>query len=258
MSFFSKQDHDLSKEAAADTLNDRAELSDLAGRLAQIHRDLFSQMRSNQLNLYPTTQDASKIIQTSSIAAPDKDGVLTINYWRGQGQGVVVERRMGRQIIAEAVDLHRHPVIELRLAPEHFAVELIISPDAWWDQQNLAGKLSIERHRKTFYDAFQKFDDRYRFGFWSGIHVGEMHLNAEQMRWKQVLDSWISTFSPGKDWFRLGVWYQPEELAAEATQIVPEVLRQIKALYRVYQQLAWTSDNNFVEFYQKTPKNSLI
>ena len=50
---------------------------------------------------------------------------------------------MGKESGAQTgdVDTYRHPVIELRLTPDQFAIELILSPYAWLDQQNLIGKL---------------------------------------------------------------------------------------------------------------------
>ena len=160
---------------------------------------------------------------------------------------------MGREAAGTSIELEarRHPVIELRLTPQYYSVELVLSPDAWWDQRNLLGKLSVERHRNTFYKLLQKLDDQARLGFWGGIHLSEMHLTVEKLTHVQMLAEWMETFAVGKDWFRAGIWYEIGHTALSEEQIAEETLRQVRALYPLYEQILWSSDNNFHRFYHK-------
>jgi hypothetical protein len=174
-----------------------------------------------------------------------------VAYLRTKGEAVTVERLMGREEVANvnAIDAHRHPVIELRLSQDGLALELLLSPDAWWDQQNLLGKMTVARHRQDFYLMLRNFSSRYCMGFWNGTHLSEMHLTANQFQHPRIMEEWMSTFEPGADWWRLGIWYAYEDAALDESAIVQEMMKQIRLLYSVYDYIRWTSDNNYREFY---------
>jgi hypothetical protein len=148
------------------------------------------------------------------------------------------------------VDVNRHPVVELRLTPEHFTAELVLAPSAWWDQRNLIGKLSVSRHRETFRSLLQRMDGDYRFGFWDGIHLSDVHLTNRQLLRGSILEEWMSTFSDGQDWLRVGVWYEPEHPNLNAGTILSEITQRFSALYGLYNFMLWTSNNNFHSFYK--------
>jgi hypothetical protein len=208
-------------------------------------------LKNNNLDLYTAHTHVHNDISRLSVSCREPGQALSLQYWRSGTQAEVVERMMGRDIYSrEDIEVNRHPVIEMRIAPDHFALELILTPDARIDQQNLAGKLKVERHRRTFFQLLQRLGGDYRMGFWQGIELGEMHLQADQFRWIQVLDEWISTFSPGTDYFRVGVWYDPDDEVLSDERIVPELVEHFKTLHSLYVYLLWTSDNNFRSFYQ--------
>jgi hypothetical protein len=160
---------------------------------------------------------------------------------------------MGRDGVGASAnaDIYRHPVIELRITPENFAIELIMSPLSWWDQRNLIGKLSVARHRDTLRGILQQLDGDYRFGFWDGTSLNDMHLTHRQLLRGNILEEWMGTFSDSQDWMRVGVWYEPEDPALDADSILNECVHRIVALYKLYTFMLWTSNNNFQSFYRK-------
>jgi hypothetical protein len=165
----------------------------------------------------------------------------------------MVERLMGKEQIGHAgeIDTYRHPVIELRLTPEHFTIELLLSPAAWWDQQNFIGKLELPAHRVHLRAVMTGMERDFCSGFWQGVQLGDMHLtNAELLRGR-ILDEWMDTFADGQDWLRMGKWYDPSDPALDADHILGEVFTRINALYSLYTFLLWTSNNNFQAFYEK-------
>ena len=165
---------------------------------------------------------------------------------------MLVERLMGRDgsDMSANVDIYRHPVIELRITPENFAIELIMSPLAWWDQRNLIGKLSVDRHHETLRGFLQHIDGDYRFGFWDGTELSDMHLTSRQLLRGNILNEWMSTFADGQDWLRVGVWYEPEDPALSTENILNETVQRVVALYKLYNFMLWTSNNNFQSFYR--------
>ncbi|MBE2268189.1 MAG: hypothetical protein IAE80_08135 [Anaerolinea sp.] len=226
----------------------------LTDKFSELHRLFFRRMRDHNWDLHPHW-DKAAIITTHSAASSGEINGLALPYLRSKEQRQLVERLMGRdgQVTSSALDIHRHPVIELRITPTHLAIELIMSPLSWWDQRNLIGKLSIDRHRQALRSAFAEIDGDFRFGFWEGTELSDMHLTSRQVLRGNVLDEWIGTFSDGQDWLRVGVWYEPGHPSLATDTILSEVVRRFSALYRLYTFMMWTSNNNFQSFYRSGP-----
>jgi hypothetical protein len=239
----------LFSQEAIDGLRDSSTLNPARNELQALHKAIYEQLRLNNIDLN-LIHSETVTVQEDSVSDVKPRNVLSVVYLRTRGQAVQVERLMGREEVANinSVEARRHPVIELRLSPEHFTVELLLSPDAWWDQQNLMGKLMVQRYKQDFYGILQGFDSRYCMGFWRGTRLSEMHLSAKHFRHPRIMEEWISTFQPSADWFRLGTWYSLDEDTLEENAVA-EIAKQIRSLYQLYQHILWTSDNNFREFF---------
>lgn len=248
--YFTQTDHDIlstlpTRDPNAQTVYDK---------FLELHRTVYRRMRDHNYDLHPHWNKAQVISTRSAACSGDIKG-LTLPYLRSREQGALVERLMGRDACDATAnaDIYRHPVIELRITPSEFVVELIMTPQSWWDQRNLIGKLSVDRHRQTLRTILQRIDGEYRFGFWDGIHLNDMHLTSRQLLRGNILDEWMSTFADGQDWLRVGVWYEPEDPALSTDSILGEVVQRMIALYQLYTFMLWTSNNNFQSFYRNAP-----
>jgi hypothetical protein len=222
----------------------------LQAELLQLHRALQSRLQTQHIDLYISTVTGS--ITTDSVTRLETGGVLCIPYGRDKGTAITVERLMGREHVVSAHNLEtrRHPVIELRLSSTGVTLELVLAPDAWWDQQNLAGKLTVTRHQQEFQSLLQEFPEGYSTGFWEGAYLSEMHLTTKQFQHRVIIDEWMRTFEPGKDWFRMGIWFEWDDERLQADRIEDMLLQQFRVLYPLYQFVQWTGDNNYREFYE--------
>lgn len=251
MSYFTLQDH------ASLGLKDNSVQSDSERQLAydkftELHRILYSRLRDHNYDLHPGNHPTA-VLYDGSISGKRCGEALVLTYLRSREQAMAIERMMGRDrmTVKTEMQLSRHPVIELRLTPEHFSVELLVSPEAWVDQQNLIGKLGIQRHRDAFRSLLQRMDGDFRMGFWSGCELSDMHLTTRQLSRGNNLQEWMSTFCDGQDWLRMGAWYTPEAPQLETGHILRELTDRIVALHRVYSFLMWSSNNDFLSFYGK-------
>jgi hypothetical protein len=219
-------------------------------KFTELHKLLHRRMRDLSWDLHPNWGKHSVICGRSAASSSAIQGI-TFPYLRSHEQAQLVERLMGRDNATHPANLEisRHPVIELRLTPDHFAVDFILSPAAWWDQRNLIGKLSVARHRETLRSLIQRMDGNYYFGFWEGIYLSDLHLTNCQLLRGTFLDEWISTFADGHDWLRVGVWYELDDPVLAPDSIAHELFRRIGALYQLYHFALWTSNNNFQTFY---------
>lgn len=225
-------------------------------KLMSLHQSLRDQIRMRDWDLHPHYKKSRVVSNVSGATNNEPDNILTLSYFRSYEQAKLVENLMGieQSTCEHEVHAYRHPVIELRLAPDYFAIELILSPFAWWDQQNFIGKFDLERQRHTLRDILADVSDDYRFGFWGGIGMSDMHLTAWQLMQGRIMDEWMSTFADGQDWMRFGMWYEPDDDRLNDRNIVQEAVTRVGELYNFYDFLLWTSNNNYHDFYHKRNK----
>ncbi len=221
-------------------------------KLMELHTGILPRVRNHNLDLHPSWQKHS-IVTRQSVATLANDESLVLSYYRSQEAAHKVERLMGKERVSieGAVDTYCHPVIELRLTRDYFAIELIVSPKAWWDQTNLIGKLELPQHRAAFRNLLCELDADYRVGFWSGTHLDDMHLPVSALVNGRIVDDWMNTFCDGQDWLRIGKWYDLNDSALDGANILNIAFDGIKKLNNLYNFILWTSNNNFHEFYNK-------
>ena len=227
-------------------------------RFMNLHLALKDEIRKRDWDLHPHWKKSRIITNTSAASNQESNNSVVLSYLRTFEQAKLVENLMG---IEGSTGNHevlpvRHPVIELRLTPDHFAIELILSPSAWWDQQNFIGKFDIERQRQTLRNLLSQMGDDYRFGFWEGADLSDMHLTGWQLMQGRIMNEWMTTFADGQDWLRFGMWYDPDCARLSADCIINEAVSRIGELYNLYDFLLWTSNNNYHDFYLKRNKRS--
>lgn len=251
MAYFTQHDHN--SLLGIHTLNqvETTGLERVHRRMFDLHRKLYPCLRTHDLDLQP--HDETALVSQNSSSTPFPTDAMTLIYRRGDNEARVVERMMGRDALMSGIDIeaHRHPVLELRLTPQHFAIELVAGPDAWYDQENFIGKMSVDQHRAKFYNLLTELGDDYVLGFWSGMHLDDMHLKTEKLPPARILFEFINTFAAGRDYLRIGRWYESGDGALDASNIANEVLGSIRKLYSLYQFAAWATDNNFHSIYKK-------
>lgn len=216
--------------------------------LYQVHQALYPRIRSSRWALHAHPNKSARVSERSATNLYENP-IATAAYYRSSDQAKLVERLMGMDD-SRGTETYRHPVIEVRLSDDHLAVELVVSPMAWWDQQNLIGKLALEPCRYEFLALLRNLDDEMRFGFWRGAHLSDMNVMAWHLLRGSIFDEWVSTFLDGRDYWRVGMWYGLDD-NWDTRRVVDETHRQISALYSLYEFIAWSGDNNYRTFYQK-------
>lgn len=252
MAYYFQGDHGALVTNCEQSVHANVDLQQVYSKFFDLHTAIHPRVRNHNLDLHPRWQKSS-LISRESAACLGQSSTLVLTYFRSREQAELVERKMGKEAGAQTgdVDTYRHPVIEVRLTPDHFAIELILSPYAWLDQQNLIGKLGLPNHRAAFRSLLRSIPGDYRFGFWNGLQLGDMHLLVSELLRGRILDEWMDTFADGQDWLRVGKWYAPEDPALDAGNILSEVFDTIKSLHSLYTFVLWSSNNNFSDFYEK-------
>ncbi|MEQ8675015.1 MAG: hypothetical protein RLP44_20020 [Aggregatilineales bacterium] len=249
MTYFTQQDHTALLEAKANMQDADVALQRLYRRFEDLHQALYPKLRKHGIDLHANLEKKGEIT-FSSCASPFPTELMTLTYTRSHNQAEIIEAIMGRE--NRPIETHCHPVIEIRLTENAFAVEFVVSPQARQDQQNFAGKLSVETQRENFYKLLRGMKHDYSMGFWSGAHLEDMHLSTGNMPPARIMNQWLETFAAGRDWLRIGAWFTVEDDSLTPDNFVNEVFQRISELYAMYEFVAWTSNNNFQEFYKRT------
>jgi hypothetical protein len=252
MTYFTKSDHLAVLSTQADSAQGNVALERIHKQMTQLHRELYPRLKKDSINLHPdSTVPAGVNLKTAATSF--RSDVMTLTYMRSKAEAETAERLMGRDglEIAHEIESHRHPVIEVRITPDNFVVELMMSPDAWCDQRNFVGKISIPQHRSRLYELFSDLKGDYKIGFWSGTHLSETHLTTTKLPPAHIFAEYFTTFAAGRDWFRMGSWFEPEADALSEDSIVATIYQNIRELYTIYDFLLWSGQNNFHTFYRK-------
>jgi len=254
MTYFSREDHTAVLAYAMGSAHGSHNVERLHRRMSDIHRKLQARFKTHGISLATCHSIAGGVSQYSAASPFDNEEVMTITYMRPHSEATVVERMMGRENVnldAE-IEPRRHPVIELRISPEYFAIELIIGPDAWHDQRNVSGKLTVPEHQHNFFRMLAAMDPDYVVGFWSGIYPDDqMYLTTSQLPPMHIFNEFMATFAAGRDYLRIGHWYEAGDEALAEDTIINEVFNRVRDLYMLYEFALWSSNNNFLSFYQR-------
>jgi hypothetical protein len=252
MGYFSEADHNSVLSIHNESLQGDNGLQRVYKRLIDLQRNLAPHLKTGDFRLHPAPGVPGGVMP-QSVTSPFPVNALSITFMRSGSEAVVAEGIMGRDgsTAADNIEAHRHPAIELRLTPDHFAIELVIGPDAWCDQRNFVGKMSIDQHRIRFFQLLAAMESDYCLGFWSGVHLSDMHFSTAQLPPARILFEYLDTFAAGRDWLRIGCWYEVGDERLNSETIQTEVLKRIRELYSLYEFALWTSNNNFHTFYAK-------
>ena len=257
MLYFTPDDYRNLVAAEVNDLLTESGLPRVHHRLLNLGQALSPRIKQRHFDLHLNPEIPGGVTRTSACA-PLPEAVATLTYMRSAADARLVETAMGRDALsmAQHIEARRHAVIEVRLSPEQFVVELVVSPEAWYDQQNFFGKMSSGAHRDRFYDLLSALQGDYVLGFWRGIQLTDTHLSAAKLPPAPILFEYYDTFAPRRDWLRIGRWYDPEDSALQEDQIVGEVFRRIGELYALYIFIAWSDKNNFRSLYTRSLKHS--
>lgn len=214
--------------------------SDTLINVETVHAALYARFRKYNIHL-----DAS--LNKESVTGHSHTDTQTVTYMRPTAEAQTVERVMGRDIANRPIDLHCHPVIELRANANSLVLELVMSPQAWIDQENLLGKLSIVRQRHEFRKLISHLNPEMRLGFWRGQQLDDMHLTADQLSYANVFEHWMATYTDRQDYFRAGMWYSADQIT---DNMAVELFNRAQELYSLYNFMTWTGNNDFRSFYQ--------
>jgi len=226
-------------------MNDRREATSmestvtLTDQLNNFHSALYARFRKFNLHL-------QAVSPSKTITSVHPQSIPTISYVRLLNEAQTVERLIGLSD-GRALDMKHHPIIELRLNEDWLALELVLNPEAWYDQRNWLGKLRVRRYRDEFRDLITGLSPHMRVGSWQGAAPTDKYLTSAQLRLPRVFEAWVGTYCDGRDWLRIGAWFPTAEVTPDLTDVLFD---HAQTLYRLHQYIAWTGRNDFYSLFR--------
>lgn len=215
--------------------------------LSHLHGGLLARFQKFNLHL-------QSIPHAQTVTTHQSNTTSTVTYLRLAGEAQTVERLIGLKD-GRRLEIKHHPVIELRLNPDWLALELVLNPEAWYDQRNWLGKLKVQRYREEFRALISNLSPQIRVGAWQGEGPTDRYLTSAQLRYPRVFDAWVGTYCDGRDWLRAGVWYPAADISLE---MIDELFSHAQALYRLHQYIAWTGRNDFYSLFRANEDSEIV
>jgi hypothetical protein len=81
-----------------------------------------------------------------------------------------------------------------------------------------------------------------------------LDVQVGQLKNPRVWNDLMDTFDAGKDWFRIGMWHTQDLSELLITHSPEQWVHQINQLYVMYNDLIWSSNNSYRDFYHASRK----
>jgi hypothetical protein len=246
--YFSQEDHALFEPDKAYSAVYDGERQGLRDKFLALHDVLYPAIKRRGWDLHPHWHPPN-IVSTWYIGRIQNISFMKLRYLRSKGDVRRVEQMMGipRPLDRSETQYTKHPMIDVRLDRHYLAVELLLTDQAWWDAQNF--KRKVERdpaERDRLIGILADLGNDYVFGGWPDSSEPQLITTAADLADEEHLLDWLSRFSPGYDWLRLGIWYDDHaDFRLAAKRLAEEVIHRFSQLYPVYQFLLWTPENSY-------------
>jgi hypothetical protein len=217
-------------------------------KFLELHEVLYPQLQRQRWDLHPHWHKPN-IVSTWYIGRIEQIWFMKLRYLRSRAQVQAVEQMMAipKPLDYSETQYTKHPMLDIRIDSEYLAIELLLTDQAWWDAQNFKHKVEgHDEERRQFIQILQSLGHDYIFGGWPDSSKPQLITTAADLADEKRFMKWLTSFKPGWNWLRLGIWYNDHsDFRLTTARIVEEILYRFKQLYPVYQFLLWTPENNY-------------
>jgi len=151
--------------------------------------------------------------------------------------------------VADPSPHREHIVLCVVVSDQGVEISLKLHPNAAVDRQNMVTKLTDRWHMQAFVDLLADLPDDFHMGFAGGEPMAPSALTADALR--ALVQAFAeASESPAADKTKVlsvGRAYGPEEVCEADVGFADQARADLRALLPLYQHLAWSRQNDFVE-----------
>jgi hypothetical protein len=219
-------------------------------KLAELHRDIYPEIRKNKLDLHPHWMTQWLVSASRISPATPRIDFMTLRYSKPE----TTIKLMKQELFEDFGHFYANAMIAMRVDKDGFAIELYVSDKAWVDGQNLKQRLELNAdQRGHFRTLLADLGGEHTFRLAQYVRNDEGYARYEEvMRAKAsrlvnvgMLNATIEKYKPGGYELRLGIYYKPDDQRLRAENIADEIMLRIEQLYPVYAFLSWSPKNNY-------------
>ncbi len=152
-------------------------------------------------------------------------------------------------LVADPSPFREHIVLCVTVNEEGVMVCLKLHPNAAVDRQNMVSKLADRWHMQALVDLLSEIPEGFQMGLTGGELSAPSALDADALR------SLVQTFASASDSsgtdkaqvLTVGRTYPKEDVCTDGGDFADKAREALQALLPLYEHLAWSRQNDFVE-----------
>ena len=248
--FFSPPDYAVFETRLGNNPDYDGERERVKGKLAQLHREIYPEIRKSQWDLHPHWMTQWLISASRISPATPRIDFLALRYSKPE----TTIKLMKKELFEDFGHFYANAMIAMRVDKEGFAVELYVSDKAWVDGQNFKQRLVVNAEQRGHFRALlAELGGEHTFRLSQYVRNEEGFARYEEvMRAKAsrlvnvgMLNTTIEKYKPGGHDLRLGIYYKPDDKRLRADNIADEIILRMEQLYPVYAFLCWSPKNDY-------------
>lgn len=165
-----------------------------------------------------------------------------------------------KSLLADPSPYREHMVLCVVVSEQGVEISLKLHPNAAVDRQNMISKLTDRWHMQALVDLLAELPDDFQVGFAGGELTASSALNGDALRaLMQAFAESSESSSKGKaKVLTIGRAYNREEVCEADAGFADQARADLHALLPLYQHLAWSRQNDFVEVTEAIRKDKKI
>ncbi|MGB8643602.1 MAG: hypothetical protein WCF84_00050 [Anaerolineae bacterium] len=243
MSFFTPTDLSVFSEShAADPAYDLERVR-LRDRLADLHGQIYPEMRTRRWDLHPHWTPRY-LISTARLEPPHtRIDFLLLRY----GKAETVVRLMKKELGEDFAHPYSTILLGVRIQEDGLALEMLLTHRAWADAQNFKNKLAQGApEKKHLRQLFAELGANFSLSLESATRQELLRARCSRLVHLGTLDATLAKYEPGVHQLRVAIHYNPDDPRLQAEALPAEVLLRFGQLYLLYQFTSWSPRNDFL------------
>ncbi len=243
MPFFNPTDFAVFSDPLAASSDGDLERVRLRDRLAELHQQIYPEMRTRRWDLHPHWVPRY-LISTARLEPPvTRIDFLLLRY----GKAETVVRMMKKELGEDFSHPYGTALLGVRLDARGLGLELLVNDHARADAENFKNKLVRGApEKKHIRQLLAELGSDYALTLETPAHIELVHMRCSRLVGLGALDALVDKYQPGAQQLRVAVRYPPDDARLEAEALPAEVLARFSQLYLLYQYLSWSPRNDFL------------
>ncbi len=243
MPFFTASDLEVFAESRAVDPAFDLERVRLRDRLAELHGQIYPEMRMRRWDLHPHWVPRY-LISTARLEPPHtRIDFLLLRYSKAETVVRLLKKELGEDF--------SHPystgLLGVRLQQDGVEIELLVTHRAWADGRNFKNKLAQGApEKKHLRQLMAELGSDFSLSLESATREQLLRARCSRLVNLGTLDATLDKYDPQAHELRIAMHFNPDDPRLEDAVLPTETLVRFGKLYLLYQFISWSPRNDFI------------